>query len=590
MQACPRRLILYPAILLAMAACSSPEPKPQPAPVDEHDGRTREVDGEKHAATNAPAEAKVEASLAGPGSTATPAGPGGPDPTPRTSSAFDSNQWNTAVGAAPGAGGGADGRGRMRRATGFAKPGDEPSTESYAAITENGFFVADAAPLSTFAADVDTASYANVRRLLAAGTLPPKDAVRVEEIINAMDYREPEPRGNEPFAVSHEVGPCPWQEQHELLRVGLKTRAIDTDKVPPCNLVFLLDVSGSMRSANKLPLVKRAMGLLVDQLRPQDRIAIVTYASGVKVPLPTASGADQDRIHQVLTNLQSGGGTNGAGGIQKAYEIATLNMAGAGINRVILCTDGDFNFGIRDPDALEQFITARRDGGIFLTVLGVGGGNLKDDRLERLADTGNGVYAYLDDLAEARRVLVDQFGASMMTVAKDVKLQLEFDPKRVAGYRLIGYENRVMKASEFRDDGKDAGEIGAGHAMTALYEIVPHGVAVPGSEANVAPAITTGGETASSPLATLRLRYKPPLGDAAREKTFPVGGGGGKASRSQRLAGAAAAFGMLLRGSQHLGNFGWDDLAALLDDADLDAPGLRQVVDQARAMKQPTGG
>ncbi|MCR9246438.1 MAG: von Willebrand factor type A domain-containing protein [bacterium] len=497
-------------------------------------------------------------------------------------SAFDSNQWNSAVGGVAG------GKVRGRRALRYSGRGE--STESYAEIRESGFFVADDARLSTFAADVDTASYANVRRLLGLGQKPAEDAVRVEEFVNAMDYRDPEPRGNEPFAVTSEVAPCPWTEGHELLRIGLKTREIDASKVPPCNLVFLIDVSGSMRSEKKLPLVKRAMGLLVDQMRLQDRVAIVTYAGRVGVPLESTSGDEHDKIHAVLTNLRTGGGTNGQGGIQRAYEIAAQNRVDAGINRVILCTDGDFNVGIKEPDALEKFIAAKRDTGVFLTVLGVGGGNLKDDRLERLANKGNGVYAYLDTLAEGRRVLVEQFGASMMTVAKDVKLQVEFDPKRVAGYRLIGYENRVMAAKDFRDDKKDAGEIGAGHAMTALYEIVPFGLPVPGTEVvKTATANTTAHQPNDRAVATLRLRYKPPHGDTAREKTFALGAGNGEGggvgqapSRDHRLASAAAAFGMLLRGSKHLGQFGWADLAAMIDDADLGAPGLRAAVDQAR--------
>lgn len=511
-------------------------------------------------------------------------------PARKKESAFDSNQWNSAVGLGGGAGGKIGGR-RARRSLSLAesKMLREPDSESYAAITESGFYVTGANPLSTFAADVDTASWSNVRRMLNEGRLPNQDAVRIEEFINAMDYGDPEPQGNDAFAVHSEIGPCPWAADHELMRVALKTREIDAAKVPPCNLVFLVDVSGSMRSANKLPLVKRAMGLLVDQLRPQDSVAIVSYAAGVHVPLEATNGDEHDKIHLALTNLRTGGGTNGAGGIQRAYEIAQSNQKGAGISRVILCTDGDFNVGIRGADALETFIAEKRDAGVFLTVLGVGGGNLKDDSLERLANKGNGVYAYLDTLTEARRVLVEQFGASMMTVAKDVKLQVEFDPSRVAGYRLIGYENRVMAAKDFRDDKKDAGEIGAGHSLTALYELVPAGRAVPGADPEAMPTTSNDPEPGRGP-ATLRLRYKPPHGDTARETSFALGtGAGGAASRDFNVATAAAAFGMLLRSSKHLGDFGWDDLAALVEVEGLNAPGLRAAVDGARQLNGQLG-
>jgi len=456
-------------------------------------------------------------------------------------------------------------------------------TEAYAKVLESGFFATATTPLSTFAADVDTAAYANTRRFLKDGKLPPKDAVRVEDFVNAQDYRNPPPQGNDVFAVTTELGGCPWQQDHQLLRVALRTRAINAAKVPPCNLVFLLDVSGSMEDPDKLPLVQRAMTLLVDQLRPQDRVAIVTYANGVQVPLETARGDEQERIDETITNLESGGSTNGAGGIQKAYEIALANKIPEGANRVILCTDGDFNVGISSPDELERFIESRRDDGVFLTVLGVGTGNLKDDRLERLANKGNGVYAYLDTPAEARAMLVDQFGASMTTLAKDVKLQFEFDPAAVAGYRLIGYENRTLDARDFRDDKKDAGELGAGHAMTALYEIVPLGVPVPGAPTDAA-AGSPPKPTAET-LGKLHLRFKAPLGDKAREQSFPVAGQpAAQPSRDQRLAAAAAAFGMLLRQSQHLGQFGWNDLAAMVDAADLESPGLRQMVDRAREL------
>ncbi len=613
-----RAHLLLPGLLVV--ACSGepqttpPNPEPSPRSETATTGPTTPADDPRtQALTDAERGAEVRQALTekreqlravqdqlGAAPSPSPAGPSTPGPAgppaPRES-AFESNQWNSAVGL----GGGAGGRigGRAGAGGEYRGPGDvgapsgnapavapDPNTEAYAKVSESGFLFAKAERLSTFAADVDTASYSNVRRFLQEGRLPPPAAVRVEEILNAMDYRDPEPPGNEPFGVRTELGPCPWQPEHQLLRIGLKTRAIDASKIPPCNLVFLLDVSGSMRPQDRLPLVQRAMGLLVDQLRPQDRVAIVTYASGVKVPLPTATGKDQDQIHLVITNLESGGSTNGQGGIQKAYEIALQNKVAEGVNRVILCTDGDFNVGIRDPQELETFIEQRRNDGVFLTVLGVGRGNLKDDRLERLANKGNGVYAYLDSLHEARRVLVEQFGASMMTVAKDVKLQVEFDPRQVVAWRQIGYENRQLTAQEFRDDQKDAGELGAGHALTALYEIVPPGAALVATVDASTPSPATAAIPAEgSPLATLRLRWKPPLGDTARELAFPVSGAASvEPSRDHRLAAAAAAFGMLLRGSGHAGAFGWDDLGALLDRADLDAAGFRQVVDRAREL------
>lgn len=406
-------------------------------------------------------------------------------------SSFSSEQWNSAVGLGGGSGSRYGGKAGGRAAA---------DADSYARPPASGYFeVADVAR-STFGADVDTASFTNVRRLLVAGHLPPPAAVRVEEFVNAQRYGDPAPVGREPFAVAGEVGICPWQPEHQLVRLSLRTAPIAADKLPPCNLVFLVDVSGSMRARNKLPLFQQAIGLLIDQLRPQDHVAIVTYASGVAVPLPSARGDERQRIRAAVQALQAGGSTDGAGGIQRAYEIARAHRV-AGTNRVLLATDGDFNVGIRSPDELEAFVTTQKQDGIFLTVLGFGSGNLKDDRLERLADRGDGVYAYVDRLGEARRVLVEQFGASMMTVAKDVKLQVEFDPRQVRRYRLLGYENRALAAAEFRDDTKDAGEMGAGHAVTALYEIER----------------ATSAAAEADTLLTLRVRYLPPEGVHARE-------------------------------------------------------------------------
>jgi len=485
--------------------------------------------------------------------------------TTRKESAFDSNQWNSAVGLGGGTAGRYGGRGVARH-----------DTESYASVLASGFVdVADQA-VSTFAADVDTASYTNVRRMLRDGTLPPADAVRTEEFVNAQRYHDAGPTARETFAIAADTGPCEWNAGHELVRLSVRTRAIEADKVPPCNLVFLVDVSGSMASADKLPLLQQALGLLIDQLRPQDHVAIVTYASGVQVPLPSARGDEHARIREVVLALQSGGSTNGQGGIQLAYETARAHRTD-GVNRVLLATDGDFNVGIRSPAELETFITAQKQDGIFLTVLGLGSGNLRDDRLERLADKGNGVYAYLDDLACARRVLVDQFGASLMTVAKDVKLQVEFDPQQVRSYRLLGYDNRALAARDFRDDGKDGGEMGAGHCVTALYEI---------ARRDDAP------RSADATLLTLRIRYKPPEGDASREIEHRVPAPASAPARPNddfQRAATAAALALQLKGSKDCGVLSFDlvtAMAARLSPAS--GSDLQQMVARASALAAPS--
>ncbi|MFK7741661.1 MAG: von Willebrand factor type A domain-containing protein [Planctomycetota bacterium] len=442
-------------------------------------------------------------------------------------SGFDSNQWNSAIGI--GGGAGAGGAARGRRSGG----------ESYAATQPSGFLIVGEAPLSTFGADVDTASFTNVRRILGGGRMPNADAVRVEEFVNACRYELAEPGPQQAFAFDGEVGACPWQPEHELVRLSLRTCAIAADQLPPCNLVFLIDTSGSMTRANKLPLLQRALPLMIQQLRPQDRVSIVTYASGVRKPLDSAAGSEQARILNAITQLRAGGNTNGQGGIQAAYDLAMQNRVN-GINRVVLATDGDFNIGIRDPDQLETFVAEKRSKGVFLTVLGFGAGNLKEDRLERLANRGDGVYHYVDKLSTARRVLVESFGAEMMTIAKDVKLQAEWNPQQVARYRLLGYENRALKAVEFRDDTKDGGEVGAGHTVTALYQI----------ERIAARA----GSAGSGPLVTLRVRYKPPEGDTSKELVHELparAGAAGAMSQNGRTAATAAALALLLRADPH---------------------------------------
>jgi Mg-chelatase subunit ChlD len=354
----------------------------------------------------------------------------------------------------------------------------EAHTESYDRIYENPFLDVRQNPLSTFSIDVDTASYANVRRFLNGGSLPPKDAVRIEELLNYFTYHYAPPADDRPFAVHTEVAGCPWEPKHRLLRVALKGREIDLDNRPASNLVFLIDVSGSMDDPAKLPLLKTALHLLIDKLAENDRVAMVVYAGSSGLVLPSTSGLYKETIWAALDRLQAGGSTNGGSGIQLAYQVAREKFIPGGTNRVILCTDGDFNVGVTDQGSLTRLIENEAQSGVFLSVVGFGAGNLKDSTMEKLADRGNGNYAYIDTANEARKVLVEQLGGTLVTIAKDVKLQLEFNPGKVSAYRLIGYENRLLRAEDFNDDKKDAGEIGAGHTVTALYELVPAGTEV----------------------------------------------------------------------------------------------------------------
>jgi len=433
-----------------------------------------------------------------------------------------------------------------------------PGTETYERLYENPFLPVAEQPLSTFSLDVDTASYANVRRFLNNGQRPPRDAVRIEELINYFPYRYDPPTGNDPFAVYLEVGPCPWNPEHRLARIGIKGKEIADHKRPQCNLVFLVDVSGSMEPANKLPLVKRALRLLVEQLRDDDRVAIVTYAGEASVALPSTSIDDKRRILATIDQLAAGGSTNGGDGIQRAYEIAQANFR-RGVNRVILCTDGDFNVGITDQNDLVRLIEQKAKSGVFLSVLGFGMGNLKDSTMEKLADKGNGNYAYIDDLDEARKVLEDQLTGTLVTIAKDVKVQIEFNPAHVRAYRLIGYENRILRAQDFHNDRKDAGEVGAGHTVTALYEIEP----APRRSARLAPdALKYQRSLPPTPpyadeLLTLKLRYKHPNADTSKLMEFPARDRDvriSEASEDFRFTAAVAAFGMVLRDSQYRGN------------------------------------
>ena len=437
-----------------------------------------------------------------------------------------------------------------------------PNDEEYEKIIEKDFSLAERQPLSTFSVDVDSASYANVRRFLSRGQLPPAAAVRIEEMVNYFPYDYAPPTGEEPFAVDMEVAGCPWNANHRLVQIGIKGKEISREERGASNLVFLIDTSGSMRDDNKLPLVKQAMAMLVGQLTEDDRVAIVTYASSTGVQLEPTCGNETEKILTAIDELRSGGSTHGSAGIQLAYEQAAKHFVKGGVNRVILATDGDLNVGITDDDQLVELIKEKAATGVFLTVLGVGTGNLKDSKLEKLADKGNGAYAYLDDEREAHRVMVEEMSGSLITIAKDVKLQVEFNPAEVYGYRLIGYENRMLAARDFDDDKKDAGEIGAGHTVTAIYEILPAraaGLAGPNGQPlkyGPKPAVAADDEAANEML-TLSLRYKDPEADESKLLQFVVRDEGkqyGEASEDFRFASAVAAFGMMLRGSPHCGD------------------------------------
>lgn len=432
------------------------------------------------------------------------------------------------------------------------------NTETYDRIIENDFLSAAQHPLSTFSLDVDTASYSNVRRfLLQERRLPPTDAVRLEEMLNYFPYNYAPPRDGMPFATHVEVADCPWNKEHRLVRLGVKGREIPREKRPACNLVFLLDVSGSMNSPNRLPLVKRALSLLVDELTEKDRVALVVYASGTGVALPSTPASQRADIIGALERLQAAGSTHGSAGIQLAYSAATENYIKDGVNRVILCTDGDFNVGVTNRGDLTRMIEEKARAGVFLTVLGFGMGNYKDATLVQLADKGNGNYAYIDTLQEARKVLVEQASGTLVTIAKDVKVQVEFNPGKVHAYRLLGYEKRLLRAQDFNDDTKDAGEIGAGHTVTVLYEVVPAGKKINISNVDPLkyqqePKLTT--EAKGPDLLTLKMRYKEPRGDESKLIEFPVIDRGttlAQTSEDFRFAAAVAQFGLLLRRSPY---------------------------------------
>jgi Ca-activated chloride channel family protein len=452
----------------------------------------------------------------------------------------------------------------------YAMTPEEFNTENYNAVNENRFLGAASNPLSTFSIDVDAASYSNVRRFLSQGTLPPKDAVRLEELVNYFPYRYPDRSGPHPFAVSTEVAPCPWATDHRLVRIGLQARRVATRDLPPSNLVFLIDVSGSMNMPDKLPLVQQAFRALVRELRPEDRVAIVVYAGAAGLVLPPTSGADKAAILEAIDRLHAGGSTAGGAGIRLAYDVAKEHFDTEGNNRVILATDGDFNVGVSSDAEMVRLIEQRREEGTFLTVLGFGTGNLKDSKMEQMADKGNGHYAYIDSFREAQKVFVEEFGGTLFTVAKDVKIQVEFNPARVQSYRLLGYENRLLQKEDFKDDRKDAGELGSGHSVTALYEVVPVGArAVTLADDSLTYQATSlrPGARHSSELLTVRLRYKDPKGSTSRLLEVPVNDRTGGASEDMRFASAVAEFAMLLRDSEHKGRASWEQALSLARSA-----------------------
>ncbi|WP_426489735.1 YfbK domain-containing protein [Hymenobacter sp. 102] len=456
---------------------------------------------------------------------------------------------------------------------GYLYPQPTPSSsETYAHVQENGFQKVAKEPLSTFSIDVDAASYSNVRRFLQQGQLPPADAVRVEEMLNYFQYDYPQPAATvpEPFRIITEQAQCPWNPEHQLVQVALQARQVVTEKLPPANLVFLVDVSGSMQGEDRLGLVQQSLRLLTKQLRPQDRVALVVYAGAAGTVLPPTAGTERATILQAIDNLAAGGSTAGGAGLRLAYQVARQHFNKDGNNRVLLCTDGDFNVGEQSDDAMEHLIEQERESGVFLTVLGVGQGNYQDKKMELLADKGNGNYAYLDNLDEARRVLVQQFGGTLFTLAKDVKLQVEFNPSRVREYRLVGYENRLLAAEDFNNDRKDAGELGSGHTVTALYEVVP--VGAPGAVDPLKYQTTQPATPVptSAELLTVKLRYKEPQGLTSRKLEIPLTGTARpiqEASENLRFAAAVAQFGMLLRQSDYRGTATYEATTRLADGA-----------------------
>ncbi|HRE39458.1 MAG TPA: von Willebrand factor type A domain-containing protein [Chitinophagaceae bacterium] len=443
--------------------------------------------------------------------------------------------------------------------------------EGYDKITENRFLKVTDNPLSTFSIDVDAASYSNIRRFLNQGQLPPAGAVRIEEMVNYFTYQYPQPVKNEPFSINTEISDAPWNKDHKLVLIGLQGKKIPTENLPASNLVFLIDVSGSMQDPLKLPLVKASMKMLVDQLREEDKISMVVYAGAAGLVLEPTSGDEKTKIKDAIDKLEAGGSTAGGAGIKLAYKTARENFVKGGNNRVILCTDGDFNVGESSDDAMERMIEQERKSGVFLTVLGYGMGNYQDAKMQKLADKGNGNHAYIDGISEAKKVLVNEFGGTLFTIAKDVKLQVEFNPTKVQGYRLIGYENRMLAKEDFNDDKKDAGELGSGHTVTALYEVIPVGVKSDflqkvdslKYQKNTAPLISS---SQTEEILTVKFRYKAPDGDVSKLIEHPVLDKQvalTKTSDNFRFAAAVAQFGLLLRESEYKSTASYDNVLNL---------------------------
>ena len=454
----------------------------------------------------------------------------------------------------------------------LSSPPQQRNAETYKEIKENSFVAVAQQPVTTFSADVDRAAYANVRRIIGYGQIPPKDAVRIEEMVNYFDYDYPAPEEGSasPLRVSPELAPAPWNPNHLLLRIGLQAKKIDLAQAPPSNIVFLIDVSGSMDEENKLPLLQSSFKLLLGQLRPDDKVAIVTYANGTKVALPSTSVKDKEKIIKVLDNLYASGGTSGGRGIQLAYEQAQKSFIKNGNNRIILATDGDFNIGINNTTDLEKFIEKQRESGIYMSVLGFGIGNYRDDMAETIADKGNGNYAYIDNITEAKKVLVNELSGTLFAVAKDVKLQLEFNPKYVKEYKLIGYENRMLANEDFTNDKKDAGEIGAGHTVTALYELVPSDGKVAQSLRYQSQELNEKGK--GNELGFLKIRYKDPKVKDAKsvEITEPLVFNKKalkETSTDYRFAASVAEFGILLRDNSNKANATYDQVIELAEGA-----------------------
>jgi protein containing von willebrand factor len=454
----------------------------------------------------------------------------------------------------------------------LSSPPQQRNAETYKEIKENSFVAVAQQPVTTFSADVDRAAYANVRRIIGYGQIPPKDAVRIEEMVNYFDYDYPAPEEGSvsPLRVSPELAPAPWNPNHLLLRIGLQAKKIDLAQAPPSNIVFLIDVSGSMDEENKLPLLQSSFKLLLGQLRPDDKVAIVTYANGTKVALPSTRVKDKEKIIKVLDNLYASGGTSGGRGIQLAYEQAQKSFIKNGNNRIILATDGDFNIGINNTTDLEKFIEKQRESGIYMSVLGFGMGNYRDDMAETIADKGNGNYAYIDNITEAKKVLINELSGTLFAVAKDVKLQLEFNPKYVKEYKLIGYENRMLANEDFTNDKKDAGEIGAGHTVTALYELVPSDGKVAQSLRYQSQELNEKGK--GNELGFLKIRYKDPKVKDAKsvEITEPLVFNKKalkETSADYRFAASVAEFGILLRGNSNKANATYNQVIELAEGA-----------------------